>query len=138
MSNTNGKEPLVTILPEKSKAYPLPDPASYTSKTSTMYDGGQSVSGKLLASVVREDVATVSLSWRYLTAQEWADINALFNGGIEGGSFINKVRFFNQSTGTWVEPRDMTVSDRSAGLWRQDENGNVAGWLDCSLELTEV
>ena len=124
-------ESLVTIL-RPNEPYALPDPASYSGRTSTMTDSGTSVSGKLLGSIVRDDMAQVSLSWNYLEAEIWAEMNQLFRD-----SYINRLRFFNQTTGSWEE-RDMFVSDRSAGIWRRDENGTVLGWTGCALTFTEV
>ena len=130
---------LVTII-RGGEEIPLPkEPSSYSSTTSTLIDGGTSVSGKQLGAVIRENVAQISMSWKYLTVEEWAAINALFKTHDGNGSqFSNTVRFFDQTTGDWTSDRQMSVSDRSAGLWRRDEDGNVAGWTDCSLELTEV
>jgi len=126
-------EPLVTILRAKPKInYALPEPTAYSGTTSTMIDAGTSVSGKLLGSVVREDVAQISMSWNYLTAEDWSEINQLFTE-----NYINKVRFFDQTKGDWVT-REMYVSDRSAGMWRRDDEGNVLGWTGCSIQLTEV
>lgn len=133
-------EALVTII-RGGQEFPLNDklePASYSGTTTTMLDSGTSVSGHLLGAVVREDVATISLSWRYLTKEQWAYINELFKTEEGDGSrFINTIRFFNQTTGKY-EPREMYISDRSAGMWRRNANGEVEGWLDCSLELMEV
>jgi len=110
----------------------MPEPTSYSGTTSTLTDSGLSVSGKLLGSVIREDVAQVSLSWNYLGAAAWAAINQIFKD-----NYINRVRFYDQTTGTWTQ-RDMYVSDRSAGLWRRDQNGAVLGWTGCGLQLMEV
>ncbi|MCL2378302.1 MAG: hypothetical protein FWC77_04155 [Defluviitaleaceae bacterium] len=121
-------QPLVTILPN----FPLPEPTSYSGTTSTITDGGHSVSGKLLSSVVRKDIAQISLSWNYLDAAAWAGINRIFTD-----EHVNKIRFFNQTTGNWDE-RNMYVSDRSAGLWRRDQSGTVLGWTGCGLQLMEV
>ena len=133
------QKPLVTII-RNGEEIPLPkEPSSYSSTTSTMIDSGTSVSGKRLGAVVRENVAQISMSWRYLTVEEWAAVNALFKTQDgDGSQFSHMVRFFDQTTGSWTGERQMSVSDRSAGLWRRDESGNVAGWIDCSLELTEV
>ena len=132
------KQALVTIIRENTaQSYDLPEPASYSGTTSTVIDSGTSVSGKLLGAVVREDVAKVSLSWRYLTAAQWAKINEMFKATGSGSRFINKVSFFDQTCNRW-QTRDMFVSDRSAGMWRRGEDGGVLGWTDCSLELTEV
>ena len=123
-------QPLVTI--QSSPPFPLPEPTSYSGTTSTLTDSALSVSGKLLGSIVREDIAQISLSWNYLEATAWASINQIFKD-----NYINSIRFFDQTTGNWVI-RDMFVSDRSAGLWRRDENGTVLGWVGCGLQLMEV
>lgn len=56
----------------------LPEPSSYEATTSTIVDSGRNVQGKVVGSVVRHDVAKVSLKWNYLTAQQWAAILSLF------------------------------------------------------------
>jgi len=135
-------EPLVTILNKDSiLIYALPEPSAYSSTVSTMVDSGTSVSGKVLGSIVRDDVRKINMSWNYLTNESWAKINKMFKTESATNKFINKVKFFDQTaTGTddkWIES-DMYVSDRSAGMWRRDEIGNVIGWTGCSIELTEV
>jgi len=127
-------EALVTITPGEDGAagYPLPEPTEYSGATSTMVDAGISVSGKLLGSMVRSDVAQISLSWNYLSVDDWSAINRIFKD-----RYINTVRFFDQTKGGWDE-REMYISDRAAGLWRRDSEGEVVGWTGCSLQLTEV
>ena len=129
-------EPLVTILrtlwDKPQSDFAMPDPTSYSATTANLVDSGTSVSGKLLGSIVRSDVATISFSWNFLTAEDWAEINQIFEK-----HHINKVRFFDQSKGDWSE-KDMYVSDRSAGMWRRDDEGNVLGWTGCGIQLTEV
>jgi len=135
----SSKEKLVTILQEEGpdgskytvEKY-LPDPTSYTATTTTMTDGGTSVSGHLLSSIVRDNVVQISLSWNYLEASEWTRITGMFKE-----DYINRVRFYDQSSGSW-EIRSMYISDRNAGLWRRDEHGEVLGWTGCSIQLTEV
>lgn len=115
----------------------LPEPSTYSGNTSTLVDSGRNVQGELIASVVREDVAKVEMSWNYLTAQQWATINKKFSGK-HGGSFINSVTFYDQTSGDWIT-RQMYVSDRNAGMWRRDPtNGNILGWTGCKLSLIEV
>ena len=115
----------------------LPEPSTYSGNTSTLVDSGRNVQGELIASVVREDVAKVEITWNYLTAQQWAAINKKFSGKY-GGSFFNDVTFYDQTSGDWVTRR-MYVSDRSAGMWRRDPtNGNILGWTGCKLSLIEV
>jgi len=119
---------LVTIA-----GYELPEPSTYSANTATLVDSARNVQGVVIGSVIRNDVAKVELSWRYLTVEQWARVLSLFNR-----SFYNNVTFFNQSTGTY-ETRQMYVGDRSAGMWRRNPStGAVMGWTDCKLSLVEV
>lgn len=111
----------------------LPEPSEYTGNTSTLVDSARNVSGYVIGSVVRHDVAKVELKWRYLTAGQWATVLSLFNR-----SFYNSVTFFDQATADYTT-RQMYVSDRKAGMWRRNPlTGEVMGWTDCSLSLVEV
>lgn len=113
--------------------YNLPEPSTYSAVTSTIVDSARNVEGYVVGSVIRQDVAKVELSWKYLTANQWATILSLFTG-----SFYNSVRFYNQATANY-DVRDMYVSDRQAGMWRRDPNtGAIMGWTNCSLSLIEV
>ena len=47
----------------------LPEPSSYDATTSTIVDSGRNVQGKVVGSVVRHDVAKISLKWNYLTTK---------------------------------------------------------------------
>ena len=115
----------------------LPEPSTYNAQTSTIVDSARNVQGKLIGAVVRDDVAKVELSWRYLPVAEWAKVSRLFKTA-SGGSFINSVTFFDQTEGAYVT-REMYVSDRGSGMWRRDPNtGAVMGWTDCKLSLVEV
>ena len=121
-------EALVTI-----GGYELPEPSSYNAITSTIVDSGRNVQGKVVGSVVRSDVAKIELSWKYLTAQQWANILSLFTY-----DFYNEVRFMNQVTNNY-DVRTMYVSDRNAGMWRRHpETGEIMGYTNCSLSLVEV
>ena len=113
--------------------FDFPEPATYSATTSTIVDSARNVSGYVVGSVVRNDVAKVELKWRYLTAQQWASVLSLFTN-----SFYNDVRFFNQATASYTTRR-MYVGDRQAGMWRRHpETGEVLGFTDCSLSLVEV
>lgn len=113
--------------------YELPEPSTYSANTATLVDSARNVQGYVIGSVIRHDVAKVELSWRYLTADQWARILSLFNR-----SFYNNVTFFNQSTGDY-ETRQMYVGDRSAGMWRRNPStGEVMGWTNPKLSLIEV
>lgn len=113
--------------------YDLPEPSTYSAVTSTIVDSARNVSGYVVGSVVRTDVAKVEVSWKYLTAQQWATILSLF-----AGNFYNSVRFYNQATANF-DVRTMYVSDRQAGMWRRNpDTGEVMGWTNCSLSLVEI
>ena len=111
----------------------LPEPSEYSANTSTIVDSARNVSGYVIGSVIRNDVAKVELKWRYLTAQQWASVLSLFTN-----NFYNSVTFYNQATAGYTT-RQMYVGDRKAGIWRRHpETGEVMGFADCSLSLVEV
>lgn len=111
----------------------LPEPSKYSANTSTLVDSGRNVSGYVIGSVIRSGVSKIELSWRYLTAQQWAAVIGPFDT-----NFYCSVRFFNQSTAEY-ETKQMYVSDRKAGMWRRHPTtGEVMGWTECSLSLVEV
>ena len=117
--------------------YAFPEPSTYSSSTSTLVDSARNVQGVVIGSVIRDDVAKVELSWKYLTVEQWARILQCFRIA-SGGDFYNSATFFLQDTGNWTT-RQMYVSDRSAGMWRRDpESREVLGWTDCKLSLVEV
>lgn len=112
---------------------PLPEPSTYEALTSTIVDSGRNTQGVVIGAVVRADVAKVELSWRYLTARQWADVLSLFTE-----SFSNEVTFFNQATADYTT-REMYISDRSAGMFRRHpETGEVMGWTDCKLSFVQI
>lgn len=116
---------------------PLPEPATYKGYTSTVVDSARNVQGVMIGAVIRDDIAKIEISWRYLTAVQWSDILKLFTVS-QVGAFINSVTFFDQTTGSY-NTRPMYVSDRTAGMWRRHPNtGEVMGFTDCSLSLVEV
>ena len=121
-------EALVSI-----NGYDFPEPSTYNATTSTIVDSARNVSGYVVGSVVRHDVAKVEMSWKYLTVEQWANVLSLFTS-----NFYVDVRFFNQATANY-ELRTMYCSDRTAGMWRRDpQTGSVMGWLDCKMSLVEV
>ena len=113
--------------------FEFPEPSTYNATTSTIVDSARNVQGRVVGAVVRHDVAKIELTWRYLTAYQWAQILSLFSS-----SFYNEVTFLNQTTNI-PDTRTMYVSDRTAGMWRRDpQTGAVMGYTNCSLSLVEV
>lgn len=113
--------------------FDFPEPSTYNATTSTIVDSGRNVQGKVVGAVVRHDVAKIEISWKYLTAYQWAQILSLFSS-----SFYNEVTFLNQTTNR-PDTRTMYVGDRSAGMWRRNpQTGEVMGYTGASLSLIEV
>ena len=111
----------------------LPEPSTYSGVTTTLVDSARNVKGYVVGSVVRSDVAKVDMSWKYLTAQQWAEILSLFKK-----NFYNEVTFYDQTIAGW-STRTMYVSDRTAGMFRRNpDNGDVMGYVDAKLSLVEV
>lgn len=113
--------------------FEFPEPSTYNATTSTIVDSARNVNGVVVGAVVRSDVAKVEMSWKYLTAAQWASVLSLFTN-----SFYNDVKFLNQATNSYTT-RTMYVSDRTAGMWRRDpQTGAVMGYTNCALSLVEV
>lgn len=111
----------------------FPEPSTYNATTATIVNSARNVEGRVIGSVIRPDVAKIELTWKYLTAAQWATILSLFSS-----SFYNEVRFLNQTT-NMPDTRTMYVSDRNAAMWRRDpQTGAVMGYTGCSLSLVEV
>lgn len=113
--------------------FDFPEPSTYNATTSTIVDSARNVQGRVVGSVVRNDVAKIDLTWKYLTAYQWSQILSLFTN-----SFYNDVTFLNQVTNRY-DTRTMYVGDRNAGMWRRDpQTGDVLGYTGASLALVEV
>ena len=124
----------------------LPTPSQYIGNTATIVDSARNVAGYMIGTVIRNDVAKVSMTWAFISAQDWANMLKLFDPRF-GGSFIRSVTFFNQSTAS-LETRDMYVSDRTSSgsfLLYNAENapnssviGLPRGYQNANLSLIEV
>lgn len=118
-------------------AFDFPEPSTYKGNTATLVDSSRNVQGKMVGSVIRDDVAKIEMTWKYLTVEQWAHILGRFRIA-SGGKFINDVTFFCQDIGSWTT-RQMYVSDRNANMFRRDpKTGEVLGYTDVSLSLIEV
>ena len=115
--------------------YDFPEPSTYSANTSTLVDSARNVEGRMVGSVIRDDISKVEISWKYLTVEQWARILKCFNGF---DNFVTNVTFFDQSKGGWVT-KEMYVGDRKANVFKRDpKSGDVIGWVDPSLSLIEV
>lgn len=116
----------------------LPEPSTYIGTESTVVDAARNAEGVVIGAVVRESVAKVEASWRYLPAADWAKVLQLFNSTY-GGSFYQTVTFLNQVTNSWTT-KQMYVGDRTSnGAFRVDEaTGMITGYVNPKLSLIEV
>lgn len=113
--------------------FDFPEPSTYNATTSTIVDSARNVQGYVVGTVIRNDVAKIEMTWKYLTAYQWSQILSLFTN-----SFYNDVTFLNQVTNSRIT-RTMYVSDRNAGMWRRDpQTGAVMGYTGCSLSLVQM
>lgn len=113
----------------------FPMPSTYKGSTATLVDSARNVQGKMVGSVIRDDVAKIEMTWRFLSVKDWSNIMKQFDKK-SGGRFINNVTFFNQTTGAYTT-REMYVGDRNAEVFHVTENG-VEGWLNPAIHLIEV
>lgn len=124
--------------------YALPTPSEYTANTATVVDAARNVAGYTVGTVIRNDVAKVTLKWNALKPADWAAILKKFDPKY-GGAFYQTVQFLNQTSNA-METRRMYVSDRNAGmhiLYTENDNvdaaliGTPKYYLGASLSLIE-
>ena len=116
--------------------FDFPEPSTYSATTSTIVDSGRNVEGYVIGAVIRDDIAKITISWNYISAQDWANILAQFSPA-RGGSFYNNVTFYLQHTNSWVT-RQMYVNDRQADVFLRDKAGNIRGYTGATLALIQV
>lgn len=116
--------------------FDFPEPSTYSATTSTIVDSGRNVEGYVIGAVIRDDIAKITISWNYISAQDWANILAQFSPA-RGGSFYNNVTFYLQDTNSWVT-RQMYVNDRQADVFLRDKAGNIRGYTGATLALIQV
>ena len=104
----------------------VPDPSEYNGTTSTFVDSARNAKGVVIGAVIRDDVAKVEMTWKFITAEDWSMILKLFSQK-HGGRFIAPVTFFNQVTNDW-ETRNMYVSDRTSSIFLRRADGGRRGY----------
>ena len=116
--------------------YAFPAPSEYHANTATRVNEARNLDGKKVGSVVRDDVAKVSLKWNFISAEDWATLLSKFSIA-KGGSFTNNVKLFLQDINGW-EIREMYVSDRNASIFLRNPDGSIRGYTGATLSLVEV
>lgn len=117
-------------------SYNMPAPSTYQSTTATVVDSARNVQGYVVGAVIRENIAKAAMTWKFISAQDWADLLAQFDG-TRGGSFYRDVTLFIQDTNQWVT-RTMYISDRSASIFLRNPDGSIKGYTDAQFSLVEV
>lgn len=123
--------PLVTVAGRA-----IPEPSTYSGTTATVVDSGRNAEGRMIGSVIRDDVGKVEMTWKFISATDWASILALFSQK-RGGAFVNSVTFYCQDTNNW-ETRQMYVSDRTASVFLRNPDGSIRGYTGARIALIEV
>lgn len=130
-NNKHKGRPMVTIA-----GHPIPEPSTYNATTSTTVDSGRNAKAEWIGAVIRDDIGKVEMTWRFITAEDWANIMKLFSIK-HGGSFVNSVTFFCHDTNDW-ETRNMYVSDRVSSVFLRREDGSIRGYVNPRIALIEV
>lgn len=117
-------------------SFDVPEPSTYTSTTATIVDSGRNAQAVTVGAVIRDSLAKVEMTWRFISAADWAALLSQFNQAL-GGKFYNSVTFFNQDTNDW-ETRTMYVSDRTSNVFTRNDDGTIRGYTDARIALVEA
>lgn len=117
-------------------AFDVPEPSTYSSTTATVVDSARNAKGVQIGAVIRDGVAKIDMTWKFITAENWASLLAQFDM-TRGGHFYNSVTFYNQDTNDW-ETRTCYVSDRTSNLFLRRKDGSIRGYTNARIALIEV
>ena len=142
--------PLVKIYNEYTSTWvSLPTPSEYDGQSSTLVDSARNSAGYVVANIIRTDVASISMTWNYLSVAQYSALAQLFEPTYHG-SFINYVSFWDAVKGGFNgqsanAPTDSTnkkmyCGDRKVSVAhiRLDSNGKPLGYEGVQLDLIEV
>lgn len=118
---------------------PLPCPSfgSGGMTISTAVNGGTNAKGEFIGTVVGDDKLSISISYNFLTPEEFKNFLKIFDRTKDGGKYVNEYTVFDPRENDFVTCK-MYVSDRSATPYSLDENGKPTGWVGVSATLTQV
>ena len=151
----NYSVPLVKIYNAYSSTWVgLPTPSEYDGQASTLVDSARNTKGFVVANIIRSNVASVSMSWNYLTIDQFKTIAQLFEPKYNG-SFVNYVQFWDSvkggfnGTGTGTPTDDETSTQYHKQMYCGDRKVSVAhicldsqgkpiGYTGVQLDLIEV
>lgn len=116
--------------------FDVPEPSTYSSTTATIVDSARNSEGVVVGAVIRDGVAKIEMTWKFIKAEDWAELLKQFDMK-RGGKFYNDVTFFNQDVNGW-ETREMYVSDRTAQVFLRNKAGGIRGYTGARMALIEV
>lgn len=134
-------------------------PSTYKMTSTTLVDSARNSKGVVVATVVREGIRKLEMSWNYLTVAEFSTIAKLFEGSDTGGNgaFDCYVRYFDTIIGQQIDSengflgtntntqygvntaRPFYVGDRitDTAKIKIDSSFNVIGYENVKLSLIE-
>ena len=124
----------------------LPTPSEYEGQASTIVDSARNSGGYVVCNIIRSDVASISLTWNFLTIDQYKTIAQLFEP-LYNGSFINRVYFwdsvkgdFNGNLSDIYQCKQMYCGDRKVSVAhiKLDNSGKPIGYTGVQLDLVEV
>ena len=110
----------------------------YNGISTTAVDSSRNANAKVIASVVRSDIAKVEAKWAYLTVEQYSALAKLFEQKY-GGSFFVRVCFFDSIAGGFDCSREFYCGDRKVAFARIkcNEYYMPIGYENVGLNLIE-
>lgn len=110
----------------------------YSGTATTAVDSSRNAKARVIASVVRSDIAKAECKWNYLTTKQYSDLAKLFEPKY-GGSFFVKACFFDSVAGGFDCSREFYCGDRKVTFARIkcDDNYMPIGYESVGLNLIE-
>lgn len=131
----------------------LPAPIGYKMTSTTLVNSSRNAKGFVVASVVREGIRKIELTWNFLDTVTFSKMAQLFEGQDTGGvgSFSFYVDYFDTVIGGYVnsetdylapnnnQPREFYVGDRvtDTAKIKLDDNSQPIGYTNIKLSLIE-
>ena len=112
----------------------LPQPSRGLNQIiSTVVNAARNANGVVVGQVIGRNLYKIdNLEWKYLTAEQWADILQEFS------SFYVQVRFPDMATGEWRTLK-MYPGDRTATPFHIDpDTGLPLDYIDCRVNIIDV
>lgn len=145
-------KPVVNGTPAESWT-DLPAPYGYKMTSTTLVNSARNSKGFVIASVVREGIRKIEMTWNFLTVTQFSNLAKLFEGTATGGtgSFSFYVDYFDTVVGQYVnsqtdyltpnnnQPREFYVGDRvtDTAKIKLDDNSQPIGYTNVKLSLIE-